>query len=99
MDVGVHQLGANGGRNDEYSCIFFGGDDCFKRELVNHARGCRNAKFVRVRTVKRDFATFIRDKAHADASAQNEDNPEASGTVAADNLVFIKVLDHRALRN
>lgn len=66
---------------------------------MDHAGGGRNAKFVRVRSVKRDFATFIRDEAHADASAQNEDNPEASGTVAANNLVFIKVLDHRALRN
>ena len=97
MDVGVHQLGANGGRNDEYSCIFFGGDDCFKRELVDHARGCRNAKFVRVRTVKRDFPTFIRDEAHANASAQNEDDPEACGTVAADNLVFVEMLCQRAL--
>jgi hypothetical protein len=50
-----------------------------------------------VRSVKRNFTPFIRDEAHADASAQDEDNPKAGRTVAADNLVFVKVLDHRTL--
>ena len=99
VNVRIHEASANGRGDDEYVRVFFGGDDGFECELLDDAKGGRNAEFVGMGAVERDFAAFVRDEAHADASAQNEDNAEACGAVATYQLILAEAFCDGALRN
>ena len=48
--------------------------------------------------VERDFTTFIGNKTYANSAFQNENNPEAGGTVGCYDLVLVETLCYGALR-
>ena len=99
VNVRIHEASANGRGDDEYGRVFFGGDDGFECKLLDDAKGGRNAEFVGMGSVERDFAAFVRDEAYADASAQNEDNAETCGAVATYQLILAEAFCDGALRN
>ena len=99
VDVGFHQVGANGRGDHQNGGVLLGGNVGVECQLADNARRRRYAHLTVAGAEERDFATFVRYQADADAPVQDKDNPEARRTVAAHELALGEALRARPLRD
>ena len=99
VDVGFHQLRANGRGDHQDGGVPVGGDFGVECQLADDARRGRYAHVALAGAVERDFAALVRYQADADRPAQDKDYPEARGTVAGHELALGEALRDRAQRD